>query len=110
MAAEPKLWACAADVANRQTRRAYTLIFFIIINYYFKFRKLPLRYPNYLHSPEADFKVDTIFILLLREGGVPVGGGGRWIHNSVIYNKIGIHIIFPITSVFDHSSFPKEEI
>ena len=57
MAAEPKLWACAADVANRQTRRAYTLIFFIIINYYFKFRKLPLRYPNYLNSPEADFKV-----------------------------------------------------
>mgnify|MGYP000587697565 len=31
-------------------------------------------------------------------------------HNSIIYKEIGINIIFPTTSVFDHSSFPKEEI
>ena len=31
-------------------------------------------------------------------------------HKAVIYNKIGINIFFPTTSVFDHSSFPKEEI
>ena len=30
-------------------------------------------------------------------------------HNSIIYKEIGINIIFPTTSVFDHSSFPKEE-
>ena len=54
--------------------------------------------------------VNSILNLLLREGGVPVGGGGRWIHNPVIYKEIGINIIFPTTSVFDHSSFPKEEI
>ena len=53
--------------------------------------------------------VNSILNLLLREGGVPVGGGGRWIHNPVIYKEIGINIIFPTTSVFDHSSFPKEE-
>ena len=63
--------------------------------------------------------------LLLLEGGVPVGGGGRWIHNPVIYKEIGTNIISPTTSVsyhlgllpprspttsvFDHSSFPKEE-
>ena len=28
---------------------------------------------------------------------------------SYYYNKIGINIVFPTTSVFDHSSFPKEE-
>ncbi|WP_229094166.1 hypothetical protein, partial [Bacteroides thetaiotaomicron] len=27
----------------------------------------------------------------------------------VIYKEIGINIVFPTTSVFDHSSFPKEE-
>jgi len=31
-------------------------------------------------------------------------------HNPVIYKEIGINIIFPTTSVCDHSSFPKEEI
>ena len=31
-------------------------------------------------------------------------------HNPIIYKKIGINIISPTTSVFDHSSFPKEEI
>ena len=31
------------------------------------------------------------------------------IHHSIIYNKIGICIILPTTSVFDHSSFRKEE-
>ena len=31
-------------------------------------------------------------------------------HNPVIYKEIGINIVFPTTSVFDHSSFPKEEI
>ena len=30
-------------------------------------------------------------------------------HNSVIYKEIGINIISPTTSVFDHSSFLKEE-
>ena len=30
-------------------------------------------------------------------------------HNPVIYKEIGITIVFPTTSVFDHSSFPKEE-
>ena len=30
-------------------------------------------------------------------------------HNPVIYKEIGINIVFPTTSVFDHSSFPKEE-
>ena len=54
-------------------------------------------------------KVNSILTLLLREGGVPVGGGGRWIHNPVIYKEIGTNIISPTTSVFDHSSFPKEE-
>ena len=29
--------------------------------------------------------------------------------NHVIYKKIGINIISPTTSVFDHSSFQKEE-
>jgi hypothetical protein len=31
-------------------------------------------------------------------------------HNYVIYKEIGVNIISPTTSVFDHSSFPKEEI
>ena len=53
--------------------------------------------------------VNSILNLLLREGGVPVGGGGRWMRNHVIYKKIGINIISPTTSVFDHSSFQKEE-
>ena len=30
-------------------------------------------------------------------------------HNPIIYKKIRINIISPTTSVFDHSSFPKEE-
>ena len=30
-------------------------------------------------------------------------------HNPIIYKEIGINIIFPTTSVCDHSSFPKEE-
>ena len=32
-------------------------------------------------------------ILLLREGGVPVGGGGRKIHKSFIFN-----IVYPPTT------------
>jgi len=31
-------------------------------------------------------------------------------HKSFIYKEIGINIISPTTSVFDHSSFEKEEI
>ena len=30
-------------------------------------------------------------------------------YNPFIYREIGINIIFPTTSAFDHSSFPKEE-
>ena len=30
-------------------------------------------------------------------------------HNPIIYKEIGTNIISPTTSVFDHSSFPKEE-
>ena len=30
-------------------------------------------------------------------------------HNPIIYKEIGINIISPTTSVFDHSSFQKEE-
>ena len=54
-------------------------------------------------------KVNSILNLLLPEGGVPVGGGGRWIHNPFIYKEIGTNIIYPTTSVCDHSSFQKEE-
>ena len=39
-----------------------------------------------------------------------IGGGGRWIHYSIIYKEIGTNIIYPTTSVCDHSSFQKEEI
>ena len=50
------------------------------------------------------FIVGGISILLLREGGVPVGGGGRWMRKSVI-----ISIVYPPTTpAFSHPSFPKE--
>jgi len=32
----------------------------------------------------ADKKVGSILNLLLREGGVPAGGGGRWIHKLLL--------------------------
>ena len=38
-----------------------------------------------------------------------IGGGGRWIHNPFIYKETGTNIIYPTTSVCDHSSFQKEE-
>ena len=45
--------------------------------------------------------VNSILNLLLREGGAPVGGGGRRIYNPIIYKEIGTNIISPTTSVCD---------
>ena len=46
-----------------------TLIFFIIINYYFKFRKLPLRFQNNLNAlpPRESIKIQQ-FINNLKIG------------------------------------------
>ena len=48
-------------------------------------------------------EVGAILILLLREGGVPVGGGGRCMRKSVM-----ISIVYPPTTpAFSHPSFPE---